>query len=558
MGKAGAPPARNEPVGWPRPPAGGSAPQTPRPSEPHSRFVAGANRTVSLMAAELSPVLVLGMHRSGTSAVTALLAQAGAPLPGAAGSGRRSNPANAEGFREVPSLSDLDERVLRALGGHWSAPPDLAAGWHQDPRLSRLRARAARSGSTPPRHARHALEGPPPRGRAAVLGRGHHRAAVIVLRNPFDVAASLEARNGISEVVAFALWERYLTGALEHSAGRPTLILRYEDVLLDPDRHLVEAGAWLAEHGIVPNGSSERPDSGGVLHEHLRHHRNGHQLPPGAVGLTPSQDALHDATMALVGAHRRFAPPQLPAAEETSRRALADRRARLEGRLGTTTRAGARSAAPSCSAPSSFAAAAADPTRSAAAQPAPDPACALACAPGHGLRSGDDTSAVPSGPPGERDAASARLVASTVQGPPNHRFDAGDVGDVQVLTPVADPGGDRQPERSVGFLPERAVDHCFGPGLRVEHRLVELEIELRTQVLHHGGRVLHQLLVTHLHEPLWRQVAGGDEGGVHVATPPVGSDAERSWTEARGQHGRDDVCVDLEGRARSRPRGAAT
>src|SRR5215831_9341487 len=89
-------------------------------------------------------VTVLGMHRSGTSAVTQLLHRMGL----AAGRDRRldrGGDGNPGGFWEVQALTRIDERVLRALGGEWSAPPELPSGWELDARLASIARSAIRT-----------------------------------------------------------------------------------------------------------------------------------------------------------------------------------------------------------------------------------------------------------------------------------------------------------------------------------------------------------------------------------------------------------------------------
>lgn len=64
-------------------------------------------------------VLILGMHRSGTSCLARLLAAAGAAPPGAT----VRNWDNARGHFEALDLVRLDDDVLAESGGHWLAPP---------------------------------------------------------------------------------------------------------------------------------------------------------------------------------------------------------------------------------------------------------------------------------------------------------------------------------------------------------------------------------------------------------------------------------------------------
>jgi hypothetical protein len=64
-------------------------------------------------------VAILGMHRSGTSAVAAMLADHGVEF----GPVRMQNRFNRRGNRELPALNRLHEELLERSGGSWWDPP---------------------------------------------------------------------------------------------------------------------------------------------------------------------------------------------------------------------------------------------------------------------------------------------------------------------------------------------------------------------------------------------------------------------------------------------------
>ena len=68
---------------------------------------------------EKTLVAVLGMHRSGTSAVAGMLAGHGLEF----GAIRERNRFNPRGNREIPELNELHESVLKRSGGSWWRPP---------------------------------------------------------------------------------------------------------------------------------------------------------------------------------------------------------------------------------------------------------------------------------------------------------------------------------------------------------------------------------------------------------------------------------------------------
>jgi hypothetical protein len=65
-------------------------------------------------------IAILGMHRSGTSAVAGMLADHGIEF----GPVRKRNRFNPRGNRELPQLNELHEAVLERNGGSWWSPPE--------------------------------------------------------------------------------------------------------------------------------------------------------------------------------------------------------------------------------------------------------------------------------------------------------------------------------------------------------------------------------------------------------------------------------------------------
>src|SRR2546423_1035704 len=64
-------------------------------------------------------VAILGMHRSGTSAVAGTLTDHGIDFGGV----RTKNRFNPRGNREIPELNELHDGVLEQSGGSWWQPP---------------------------------------------------------------------------------------------------------------------------------------------------------------------------------------------------------------------------------------------------------------------------------------------------------------------------------------------------------------------------------------------------------------------------------------------------
>src|ERR1700677_1412469 len=72
--------------------------------------------------------LVLGMHRSGTSALAGALEAMGLRV----GPGEDVMPAdiaNPEGYYELWSVVRADDDLLADFGGRWDSPPDFTKDW---------------------------------------------------------------------------------------------------------------------------------------------------------------------------------------------------------------------------------------------------------------------------------------------------------------------------------------------------------------------------------------------------------------------------------------------
>jgi len=96
----------------------------------HEPRLSDTNEAPAAIAQEARPdrvIAVLGMHRSGTSALVGSLQQRGLFL----GRHSKHNPYNLRGNRENPDVVVLNEGILKHSGGSWRAPP-VAVEWGPD------------------------------------------------------------------------------------------------------------------------------------------------------------------------------------------------------------------------------------------------------------------------------------------------------------------------------------------------------------------------------------------------------------------------------------------
>lgn len=174
-------------------------------------------------------LVVLGMHRSGTSGVAGLLARMGA-YPGPEDD-LLVGPDNPNGHYESGRLHGACLRRLAAAGGDWKRPPDEAPPAAVD---AFRREVAALLDSFEPQ--RPWLIKEP---RLCLLAREllpllTRPVFVLVVREPHAVADSLAARDGFARADALALWERYNRDAFAASRGWPRVLVDYAELVADP------------------------------------------------------------------------------------------------------------------------------------------------------------------------------------------------------------------------------------------------------------------------------------------------------------------------------------
>ena len=217
---------------------------------------------------------VLGMHRSGTSAVARVLNLMGFYFGGEeVGTGRSSE--NEKGFWERRDVRALNDAILFDAGCDWDCLSALdldALAGHKRAEYAALAADIVMrlDAHRPwfvkePRLCalfpiwRDVLEMP---------------VCVHVCRNPLEVAESLRARNGIPLDVGLALWEAYNVRALTASANLPRTFVRYEELLQRPGetaRSMRAAFDRLGDYGLrTPEQAEMQRFLEARLHRHRR------------------------------------------------------------------------------------------------------------------------------------------------------------------------------------------------------------------------------------------------------------------------------------------------
>ena len=187
-------------------------------------------------AATRHAFVVLGMHRTGTSAMTRMLSLLGAHLPKQLMGANEWNPS---GHWEPQTVADLNDEILQTLDSAWDdvfafRPRTYLSNFdrfylgraleclHQgfdgselivlkDPRISVLATfwdRVLRE-----------------------AGYGVHY--VIMVRNPIEVAESLRARDQFPLEKSLLLWSSYMVALERDTRGRPRTFVSYDQLMGD-------------------------------------------------------------------------------------------------------------------------------------------------------------------------------------------------------------------------------------------------------------------------------------------------------------------------------------
>jgi tetratricopeptide (TPR) repeat protein len=220
-----------------------------------------ANATASPHARRIA-LVVLGVYRSGTSALARVLNLCGAMLPERVMAARLG--LNPRGFWETEAVNDLNARLLHQLGGDWdrigftlphSGPlvdeflaetHDLLAGEYanapfiliKDPRICAMA----------------------PLWHRALKSAGYQPAYVLPVRNPLEIARSLETpERSIAE--GLALWLAYMqrVESFVDGGGIATVCVRYDE-LLDDWRRVVRRIARRLDVPLTTDANADEVD----------------------------------------------------------------------------------------------------------------------------------------------------------------------------------------------------------------------------------------------------------------------------------------------------------
>jgi GT2 family glycosyltransferase/glycosyltransferase involved in cell wall biosynthesis len=186
-------------------------------------------------------LLILGMHRSGTSLLARLIQHCGIDIGTRLIGGSAGNEA---GHWEDAVAVELHERLLAAMGRRWHdlpvpTPAAIAAAASIDVRAT-LAGYLSRDRGT---HRNWAVKDPRLSLFAglwvdAARAPSIQLAGLLMVRDPLEVAQSLAVRDGLSLGQGQLLWLEYTLAAMEQAQGIPLAVSTYDQLMDEPGRVL--------------------------------------------------------------------------------------------------------------------------------------------------------------------------------------------------------------------------------------------------------------------------------------------------------------------------------
>lgn len=280
-------------------------------------------------------IIVLGMHRSGTSAITGAIGQLGAATG--------PKPRIRKLWENIP-LRKFNDRLLTLGGGSWDAPPPV--GWLTQPSVRSLVPEARDVVAAQFEHAPVAVWKDP---RTCLTMPfwlevlDEEPVFLVIYRHPGEVADSLAARNSFTPAHSHAIWERYNADALRSAEGRPTVVLEYGKVVAGPVESLEIIITAFAEAGVALPNDPATTEHGLVAQ--ARHHTS--ETPDALSDVaTAAQRDLFDLLRQVEGAHKSLQlPATVPPQEASSVQVLTLAAQRRQVKRARKERKGARKAA---------------------------------------------------------------------------------------------------------------------------------------------------------------------------------------------------------------------
>ncbi|WP_411872253.1 sulfotransferase family protein [Vulcanococcus limneticus] len=218
-------------------------------------------------------VFILGMHRSGTSALTGMLVQAGFTAPSDLMPATVANP---KGYWESLGIMGINEGFLAEMESHWSSSLPLPAGWSESISARKWRTSLINLISEVIGGAQLAMI-KDPRFCTLIMGlepwfesRLINTSFIIPIRHPLEVANSLLQAQGIDLYKALRLWIKSIFMTEQATRGYRRKFINF-DVLIQDPANCLEACLQLVESPPDPENKVSMADEQNVIRPKTNH-----------------------------------------------------------------------------------------------------------------------------------------------------------------------------------------------------------------------------------------------------------------------------------------------
>jgi hypothetical protein len=218
-------------------------------------------------------VFVLGMHRSGTSALTGMLVQAGFTAPSDLMPATVANP---KGYWESLGILGINEGFLAEMESHWSSSLPLPAGWSESIGARKWRTSLINLISEVFGGAQLATI-KDPRFCTLIMGlepwfesRLIDTSFIIPIRHPLEVANSLLQAEGIDLYKALRLWIKSIFMTEQATRGYRRKFINFDGLIKDP-ANCLETCLQLVESAADPESKVSMVDGQNAIRPKINH-----------------------------------------------------------------------------------------------------------------------------------------------------------------------------------------------------------------------------------------------------------------------------------------------
>lgn len=252
----------------------------------------------------------MGMHRSGTSLLTASLPLFGADIGQVdehiAPPAPQDPDTNRKGYFELQAVVDIDEALLAVMRRSWEAVGPWPDNWLTWPSVKTLQDIAAE-------YISHRFESVPlfglkdprmsrllPFWQGVFAKAGVAPSAIVTIRHPLAVADSLSRRDGLTREHGLALWLSHTLAMIRDTRHWPRVVVDYDDVLTRPEHQLQRIADGLGLDPPHPTASARY--AANFVDKNMRHHR-----------YSPDDPAMEPMVAQVYGALKRAIDENLSA-----------------------------------------------------------------------------------------------------------------------------------------------------------------------------------------------------------------------------------------------------